>query len=662
MPGISAHLRSRNRQRSITVLAMVGIMGAVLVVTLFLLNRTEKALPSRAVDFDPQRCVRVLDVTRVYRIRSNPLAPEQIWFATAEGIRVLDTTRLKWTRYGLDHGLLSETVSDICFAGREIWAATWSGLARFDSGKQTFVPLPFTAGMGGTRILATEYVPGEGMYFSVDERGLFLLKDGSEVPVKIDLPGMRASARLTCLYYASGLFLVGGEGRRLFKKTVGDSGFAELAFNGADSPKTLVWDVLFFNDSLYVATSNDGLYKGDLNGALVGVKGFPAKGAYSLSADTDGFWCGTPFGLWRYHLAGDTWIQFVHPEQRDEATDFQVFALENTPSRVWYGSMDLGAGFLTKRRVEWHNLRSGLTNPNVTAIVSNDSLLFAGFGYQGGYIDVFDSRGLQYQSSLGSERGLKDARVACFGLGAGNTYAGTYSGFARIERKDSVRWYSPEAELPYGDIAQVVQADSQTLLLAGRFGVLTYNTCSGAFAEVAGSAIGRVSAVVADRDTLWYGTLARGVWRGRVGGGENRLLGLNAGSRIMGLGLSGEGASRVLAGASKEDGPFVMSTDGSGVQHPAFPAALLDGTWNSFENHVFCAIVIDGNIWMGLRDHGCLVYNIKGNRWGRFDYYDGLVSDQVRCISFDSQYVWIGCFGGFNRIDRNYLNDIVFIQ
>jgi hypothetical protein len=139
----------RQKRRRTLVTYMAAVMSLVLIVTLVLLKQSKKSIVP-LVRFDPKQCVRVFDVSRVYKIKNNPLVPNQVFFATAEGLRVLDESLAQWTRYGMDHGLMSETVSDVCFDGSTAWVATWSGIARLDSASNQFIPLPFSAGFGGS--------------------------------------------------------------------------------------------------------------------------------------------------------------------------------------------------------------------------------------------------------------------------------------------------------------------------------------------------------------------------------------------------------------------------------------------------------------------------------------------------------------------------------
>jgi len=168
-------LKARRQRRAIVAI-MLTLMGVGLVVSLYMLQDVPPRL--RSVDFDPQACVRMLGVSRVYTIRPNPADSGEVWFGTAEGIRVFDTTYFEWTRYGLDHGLGSETVADIAFADSTPWVATWNGLSRFNRAERTFTTFSRTSGLGGTRVLSVQCMPGYGVYCYVDGKGMHLLAPG----------------------------------------------------------------------------------------------------------------------------------------------------------------------------------------------------------------------------------------------------------------------------------------------------------------------------------------------------------------------------------------------------------------------------------------------------------------------------------------------------
>ncbi|MBD3344248.1 MAG: hypothetical protein GF401_04210, partial [Chitinivibrionales bacterium] len=98
-------ITGKRRRGQMIFFISVAVMAVALVVVLFLLRITEKEVPTRKPEFDPQACIRMMDISRVYRIKGDGPNPQKLWFATAEGVRVLDLETFEWIRYGLDHGL-----------------------------------------------------------------------------------------------------------------------------------------------------------------------------------------------------------------------------------------------------------------------------------------------------------------------------------------------------------------------------------------------------------------------------------------------------------------------------------------------------------------------------------------------------------------------------
>lgn len=658
--GSQNSLRVRQRNRLLSTFAAVAMMIVVLGIALFLLRRRDAVVQPR-VAFDPAACVRVFDVTRVYKIETAPGDSRSIWFGTAEGVHVLDTASAQWTRFGLEHGLASETIADICFAGDDVWVASWSGIAKLDSSGTRFVPLAFTVGLGGGRILAIEYLEGAGIYFSVDGRGLYRLADSDTLPQQVRIPGVKASARITMLEKLDGELAVGIEDRRLVVLDGTGEDVREVAFSREDSPKTLIWDIVRHEGKIYVATSNDGVWTGEsLADTLQPIEDFPAKGAYCFAGEPDGFWCGTPFGLWRYHAESDAWIQFVHPDQR-EATDFQVFTLANTPSVLWYGSMNLGAGFMRKNPVEWHDMRAGLSNPNVASLAATDSLLWTSYGYQGGYLDLFAATNIQHQRSFAYRDGVRDPHVQTLVSAGDRVYFGTYRGFGYlVPATGDIRYFDGEDDMPFGDIAAIAPADSPDLYLAGLFGVLEYDSSTEAFSVVEATRDVRATCLYPDGPFLWYGTLGKGVYLLNRVADSLVMRALTNAHRIVGIGEIATAEGRALFVAAKRNGCHLIDPQSREIRKLDIPGGYMRGPAEAYKNHIMAMRVIDGRVWLGIREGGCLIYDPGRDTWNTFTYYDGLVSDEVRSLYDTDDHVWVGCYGGFNRLDKTYVTRLKF--
>ncbi|MBD3315321.1 MAG: hypothetical protein GF344_06005 [Chitinivibrionales bacterium] len=648
--------KQRQLRRLFRVSVTIALMVTVLLVALYLIRQSKKTV-LREVEFDPIACVRLFDISRVYRIRAADYAPHMLWFATAEGIRVLNTETLEWQRYGLDHGLTSETIVDVCFEDGTAWVATWNGLLRFDRAEKRFQPIDFSVGAGGARILAVESVPGAGIFFSIDTRGLYHLAPGDTVPRQRLIPDVRASARITCLKYRTeNKLLVGVEGRRLLEYDVSKDEFSTFHFSRPGSRKTYVWDVLFDNGGMWVATSDDGLWHSEkVADTLLPVEYFPAKGAYVFADDRDGFYCGTPFGLWRYHesVSGGTWVQLVHPAEKS-ATDFQVFTLANTSDVLWYGSMDLGAGYLRKERIEWVPLRAGLASPNVVAIAADDTLLWTSYGYDGDHIDRFFVADVQYDRNYGRYDGILDPQIQSLVLDGSRLYYGGFGCFGWLDdRGASGRYFGRESALPHGDIADIfVQSDS-SIYLASHFGLIHYRPHIDSFHLYENTEGMRITCIAPNHDKLWLGTLARGLHLFDPIAGQIMNTRLEGTMRIMAMGVTDAG--RVLV-ATKLSGLYRIDNASDPIERIPAPGGLIDDGAAEREKHVTAARLIDGRFWMGTREGGCAVYDIRREKWGSFGYYDGLVSDRVQSFYDTDSHIWIGCDGGVNRLEKSYIN------
>lgn len=646
----------KNAGRTYLVLT-VGIMAVVLMVVFYLYHQTQTSITPPRPEFDTTQCVRLLDISRVYRITTDPFDASRLWFSTAEGIRVFDSETAEWIRYGLDHGLPDEVISDITFRGRIPWVGTWSGIAIFDSTLGSFRKLDPQDGRYEGRVLSVEAFGSDSVFFSVDGKGLFLAIDESSV-IPVDLPSIPRDKRITSLSALGSDLYAGVEDRRLFSLSASGS-WTEIGFasSSRESPQTLIWDVMKHNGKVWVTTSDDGIYVKDEGAdSLRQVKEFPAKGAYSFAEEEDGFWCGTPFGLWRYHDQGEVWIQFVHPDQ-EEPTDFQVFALAGTPHEIWYGSMDLGAGYLTKRNVQWHRMRAGLTHPNVAAIGATDSIFWTGYGYQAGFVDRFFTDDVQYDRNFGLASGLGDDHIQTFEIFKDRLYYGGYEGFGYVPLNGHrFRHFAKKSGLPHSDIAAIHATDS-VVWLGSLFGVIEFAPHSNTFSRIASTEPNRITALHRSGDSLWIGTLGHGVMLLNLSTGNIVGRFINSARRITALlPVTSSGPHRIWV-ITESSGVHEIDPTTENIRQIRIPTNVLRGDFGEIPNTIAAAAKINERIWLGLEESGCLVYNMNTGRWSRFTHLDGLVSDRIRAIASSDSYVFIGSYGGLARIDHRYIDE-----
>jgi len=330
---------------------------------------------------------------------------------------------------------------------------------------------------------------------------------------------------------------VGADKGRLLFYVPATQELTEAVFERERFPKTFVWDLLGHNGRYYLATSDQGVWTAAaLGDTLRFMKRFPAKGAYAFAVDHDGLWCGTPFGLWRFHDQVDAWIQFFHPDQR-EPTDFQVFSLARTGTTLWYGSMNLGAGYLNTVSPEWRPLRSGLSRQNVCAIAAGDSVAWLGYGYQGGYLDQLWSEPVQFARTFSSRDSVLDSHIQSLTMVGKRMYYGGYRGFGYVEMVPGGKrqFFLADSSMPYGDVADVAVIDSNRLALAALFGIVEFFPRNDSFAVLEGAGARRVSCLHRQGDTLWFGTLADGLFAYDLNAKRETCLGLTGRDRVNGI-------------------------------------------------------------------------------------------------------------------------------
>ncbi|MEW6041892.1 MAG: hypothetical protein AB1633_10250, partial [Elusimicrobiota bacterium] len=424
------HYRMRLRFRII-----ISIAFAVLALIISYIAVQKRAINTLyEVRFDSNALLRVSDVTRVYKIKENPSDPNLIWFAADEGIRVLNEDLLKWQRYGMDHGLPSETVLDICFNNNIAWVATKKGVAFLDTINKKFIPINQT---DGQKILAIESVNDCGVFYYSGNRGLFNCKviSGNTAISSLKMPDINGRMSVTCIKQIQGKLYVGFEGNGIFDYEPFSKKWHRYEFDKKLSKNTYFWDIMEHSGVLWIATSEDGVWSYDtLLKKFLLVDDFPCKGAFTFADEKDGLWCGTPWGLWRYYDKNKIWMQFIHPKEKNP-TDFQVFSLLSSGDLLWYGSKELGAGYFNKVWVQWQRMRAGLSNPNVEAIARVGKYVYTGHGYRGDFIDRFYAQSMQYDINVNYNDGLREAYIQCLSSSNQRLYFGGYKSFGYFDFK-----------------------------------------------------------------------------------------------------------------------------------------------------------------------------------------------------------------------------------
>ncbi|OGJ89484.1 MAG: hypothetical protein A2487_06250 [Candidatus Raymondbacteria bacterium RifOxyC12_full_50_8] len=662
MEFFAAYRKQSRRRRSVTAF-FIGISAALLIIILYILFGVFSVPPSRNINFDTSQCVRFLEMSRVYAM----LAPEgekgPLWLASAEGLRQYYPRTGIWTRFGLDHGLPSEEVYDLCMAKGELWVGTERGCARFNAQSRSFFREPvFPAGDSG-RALAVEYLPGRGLFCAFENGSIFLRPESSHVFIPFHVPGVRSKTRITCLKsHGNGLY-IGFEGGQLFFYTPDkqSNSFRQIFFNRILDKNTSIWDVMDRKGQLWIATSDFGVWRCGAGGDTATIaRNFPTRGAYVFEEETDGMWCGTPFGLWRYHDREDVWIQFVS-ERRRGIDELQIQCMLNFPDSIWYGDKNSGAGVIRKKEVEFVPMRAGLSRQNMSVITATDSLVCAGYGYQGGYCDLFSVEQFQLASHLDDRFDVLEPNITALLFDRGLLFYSGYHGFGYADCKaDAYAFFTKTNDgRSLYDISCIEKlADRTDFFLGSPAGVICFHREQETFSLLAGTKSWRVTALCADSAGLWIGTLGNGLKRFDFS--RDSVIGSFLDDKPGAVAVTHIGQD--VYAAFKTQGVFVSK--GAGRDFVALPITpdSVYGMAREERNTITAMRAIGKTLWVGTHDAGCYIYDTSAGEWRRLMASDGLVSGQVRSICATPSYVFIGCYGGVSRYHRGYAETLLNIR
>ncbi len=658
----SSHITSKvSKPWVIKKLALIIISLVLIAGIIWVVIPMQKAVHDfqQSVIFDAHKLVRLHEVSRVYTIEKDPFDTTMLWFGTAEGIHVLNTTTFEWRRIGLDHGLPSEKVTGFCFTSDRVWISTLGGMCSLKRGAN-LVDSCKSAQKSPSRIVALVNIPGIGVVGSAQGEGLFVVRSPDSVPQPFKVSDGIDCVTVTSLRMISGSLFVGTNAGILVSYDIASGKVTKIPCPGSVSKSSTIWDVLQRPEGLYIATSDAGVYvkKTGCDTAYED-KSFPCKGAFCFSNEEDGFFCATPYGLWRYHAANTIWLQFVNPAQQSP-TDFSITSLVSSGDLLWYGVLDGKSGYLTKTRVTWQPLRAGLSHPNVAALAVDDSVMWTSYGYQSGFLDRFSSNTLQYHHNYGLASGISDPTIQTLFASHGVLFYGGFESFGWIAPDVGTgRHYTLENGLPHADIAAIVPESRTTLLLASSSGILRYVTINETFEILKESGIDRTTCMALSDTTLWYGTLAGGVKQYDIR--HQKIVatyGENV-SRIMGIFMLDENNLFVV---TKTNGCYTINSALKRWNEVAIPKALYGTSMADDPNNCMCARQIDGRMYLGTRDHGCFVYTPSTKHWNTISFFDGLVTDQIRSFDSDSVNIYIGGYGGVTKIPKQYIDSLFLAQ
>jgi ligand-binding sensor domain-containing protein len=207
--------------------------------------------------------------------------------------------------------------------------------------------------------------------------------------------------------------------------------------------------------------------------------------------------------------------------------------------------------------------------------------------------------------------------------------------------------------LPAVDIAQILCPPTGPYYLAGLYGLFEFYAGNDSLVLLGETKGQRISCLLAQGDSLWYGTLGRGL---KVMSRQRRTLlhtYLENTRRITGIiELPDHNSPHSLFIATSNDGCFRLTAPSQTPLPLLPPDGIMSGTWEDEVNQIMAVRQIDSLVWIATKSAGCILYDPRREAWGRFTYYQGLLSDRVRSLCDNERYIWIGSYGGLTRLEK----------
>jgi hypothetical protein len=113
----------------------------------------------------------------------------------------------------------------------------------------------------------------------------------------------------------------------------------------------------------------------------------------------------------------------------------------------------------------------------------------------------------------------------------------------------------------------------------------------------------RITCLLPEGDSLWYGTLEGGLHLYRNRTGKDVVTGLTGKGRIVGIGGTSGGAGKLFV-ATKQSGCYVVDRRTLEAEGLDIPGYVLPGRAGDYENHLMAMREIDGRVWLGTREAG----------------------------------------------------------
>lgn len=373
----------------------------------------------------------------------------------------------------------------------------------------------------------------------------------------------------------------GGAASEILRST--DRGKTWQTRSKVSSIPVYVGHLLWFNGALYAATAGAGVFRSTNNASTWRAvnDGLPALGANKLTICRGALYLATQVGVFR--LNGSN---------------------------------------------RWEAVNNGISNWNVSALVADGDVLFA--GTHGGGIFRSDDGGANWKSV---SDGLADRNVLDLAVRERTIYAATTGGVYKLFNNAQV-WNASNRGITNQSLNAIALSNSGWLVgtLGGgsfRSGDRGQNWLS---ANAGLPAYANIQSLVASSHIFWAADYGGGVYRSDDGGARWTPVNAGLGSKSVNkLFIFG---SALYAGTDK--GVFRSTDDGRNWQ------AFSDGLG---ERRVVSFVVSAGRLCAGTYGSGVFCLNADGDGWRQLSR-DGLANPNVTALAVQGDLLYAGTSGG----------------
>lgn len=468
-----------------------------------------------------------------------------------------------------------------------------------------------------------------------------------------------------------------------------------LVIASAGSSEILQDLVLNYSDFNYVNSIAIGftyVYFGTTNGVtryninkdewaepLNGIPGLRGSQIYEIrvSQDDENIWVRTEFGIFKYADVLERWDQVesfpadVNPFGKHIAPDFDYFPppnynylndgvladfsghhypltdiLSDDWGNLWIGTEGLGAIWANEssRRMEFREF--GLIQPDIMSIYSDDGVLWMGGQDVGTYrtgLTIFDWRRNKFDFiETGSLPNPIYDDINCIIGNDDYIFFGTNFGVVMVDKKDSSidRRFYQISGLP-GREVKSLYCYGDSLFIGTNFGLALVDlspdtTDNGATILLTPS---EINAMLGFDDFLWIGT-SNGTYRLDLLAGEMGRMNLSniaAAGEIYDIERKGD----MIWIATQDE---LVSINAKTAATQAYPETIRYGGAR--------ALAVGEDLVAAATRDGLLLLWTESQQKNRYELYttnDGLISNDVRDVLIDGDYIWVGTDRGLTR-------------